>query len=1129
MPSLSLSTLDEGATSAKGGDGGSGASLGGAAQQLVRPPVRFRFDPVTPGVAATRTFSVYNDTPVTLPFRWHLAGFVEATAGSRRRSQARSGAGGGGGGGGATARSAVPTARTQATHATQQSSAAHGGEAGGDALVQSSGPKEGVVEAAAAAFAVEPAHGQLAPHAAASFTVTFQPNDVSLSEVVARLKIDGVPKDPRKLAILKAEKEALAAAQAQSLALSKLEVVQEGKASEPAAAAGPRESQPGSKGSDSKGVDQEEDGEGKAAAEGEEVARPSTPPIEREEVVGLTVFLQGAGREAEVLLQPAFVAVPGTLTTGKLSVHRVRLVNHGNATTAFQWGEPQRAIDLNTSTGPVGVIDDAEVEANLDGSSVPVPTVPPPDTISGEVSAQDVAASSPLPVTVNPASGTVPPGSTVEVEVSFAAMDVGSLDVVVPCYVEHGPANGVPLRLTANVVGPRVRILEPEVDFGLIGVGKRSEQVVHFVNLSDAPATWSFQQTAKALLAPSPSPWLKSTSRTRPNSSMFGADTADGTPRSVMSGVGGLAVEKREQAVLLFEPSYGSLPPHGSAEVRVVCAAGSKPQRLREMFQCMVHNGNTAYARVRGEVQSPKVYLDTLDLPLRTTFTDVPVRRTVKLTNLSNLDAAWKWDQSLNQVENTAMHVTFEPSSGTLGPKAVQEVAITFLPQRPARVDICLICDVRGMAYPLGVGVTATIKGLVVAFSVKELANKAKKALEDIPEGEDAGKEGEEGEGEQEGEEVEELALTDPALIAEKQAMEEAAEAGAEVGVMPGINFGNDFKTFSSRTITMRVHNLSGIPTRFSASVKNYKTAEQVEEEDGMEGDFGEAGGYGTAPHRPAAPPQPPPSRRAGNGAATAGGRASASLSRGARTFTGTGGPRTRSRMSGTTGTATLGGGRRKRQLLGVEHEGRDKFQSEAGLTMLRNREYKEKMRRMLALKRGVAFEISPAVAEVPEWGTVEVTVTCVGDMPGKYRDELVIEIDGLEDSRLPIRVGVVGSPLQFMDNTVGLLVRKRSAPLPPACTVLCSATHTMYAHSFICFCKQHTAWSLDADSSVWRRAPRLWAGGKDVQDSEYKPHARRLAVEAEGRLCRRSAGSDRQVSGCVCLLVHVTNSWEHC
>ena len=1061
--------------------GGAGAGAGeqadAAAPSLAapttaptRPPMRLRFDPITPGMVVTRTFVAHNDTPVTLPFHWEVKEFPRVppfsnTGRKRRRSSNGNGTvagtvsiapsapgthrtrGGAQGGVGHTARSSLPPA-TQRTHATGGGGAAPGdggGDGGGGGGGAGSG--DGGGGDPAKAYTIEPATGNLAPNSSATFTVTFQPSAVAMYECVARLMVSGVPIDPRIAAAAAARREARERAKA-------LDTVDERKTASVAGsdvagggkdATGEREALPG----DAAGS------AGDASSPTHPDGRPVTPDIQRQVVAATSVFLQGAGREADVLLRPAVINVPGSLTAGALAVQRVRLVNHSNATVPFEWGtaRPVRSPDVleaNRMLGPgpsFGVIGDADNRSPrrgsvAQGSEVGAPAVPRLDVPPGEVGPDAFTTPAWTAVAAHPSRGTLPPRSHLDVEVSFTALEVGRHSFELPVAIANGPSGGLALQVTAVVEGPRVRITDPEVDFGLISVGGTSERVVHFENLSDAPARWVFQQTDRQLTAPqTPSSVGRGPMSVLNDDrgSVFGGGSVvnGGGPGSVVTNATPTGVDPTTRASLIFEPRFGVLAPGGSDSVRVTCAAGTKPQRLREMFECAVEQGNTAYARVRGEVQSPKVYLDTLDMPLATTFVDVPVYRTVKLHNLSNLNARFAWDLTVNLDPNRAFDIQFEPSEGTLGAKAVQEVAVTVTPLRPGRVDSVLVCDIGGMPMPLGFVLTTTVKALVVAFSTKGSVTKGAAALED------EAKAAAEAEEEAAAKALEETlaTLTDPALIAEAKAMEEARVAGAEVGVVPGLNFGGDFKTFSSRTITLRVHNLSGIPTRFTAGVKNFSAAHTMTEARALVGAkaepaAGAGGGAGAgatsrassratsrvpsrattalggratsaSAHKPVPPPTPPAGRTSRGGMATRG-TARTGLTDGRTT-----------KLGSTSATV------RRRRLLGMAHERFDKYQSQAGAKMLRDREYRDVMRAMLSLKKGVAFDVVPAEAELPAWGVVEVTVTCMGDMPGNYRDEVVLDVAGLPVSRLPIKVGVVGSPLAFMENVVGMLLFK--------------------------------------------------------------------------------------------------------
>ncbi|CAE7925861.1 DLEC1, partial [Symbiodinium sp. KB8] len=104
-------------------------------------------------------------------------------------------------------------------------------------------------------------------------------------------------------------------------------------------------------------------------------------------------------------------------------------------------------------------------------------------------------------------------------------------------------------------------------------------------------------------------------------------------------------------------------------------------------------------------------------------------------------------------------------------------------------------------------------------------------------------------------------------------------------------------------------------------------------------------------------------------------------------------------------------------------HEDRDKFQSMKGQQELKERRTKEEVKHYLGMQRGAAFLIHHPTGELPPFSMARIRVTCVADMPGDYKDQLLVDVVGLAQMRVPLRVSVTGTPLKFDENTVGLSV----------------------------------------------------------------------------------------------------------
>lgn len=961
---------------------------------LARPPLRFRYDPVPPGAVVTKTFVLSNRTPLELKFSWKLKRWSLTPPVPPKRKRAHRHGYGGLTNRSGTTNPAGQSAASVSQMASGRASSGHGGSPQhGSPNRESEAVPASAAEDAPLCFEMYPSSGVLPPHGSLSFSATFSPEAVEVYETVAEFVVHDMPKKP-------VEEELSSPVHRDGGASAALSVVVEGSAQ--ASATGSAQSSRPPTG------DASADQSGVVAVAAAEIVSSEEAPIVREDVSAATVFLQGAGRAAEVVVAPAVIEVPGAMVRGGVAVHRVRITNYGIAPTSFTFGAAQV---VDTHAGLAAPVADESASAGHG----PVPPLPVLSLADGFGDQRDAPK-----VRVSPASGTIAPMAYVDVEVVATAREVGEYWMSLPVQVPHGPEKGLAIRMHAAVEGARVRIVDPEVDFGLVGVGGHMSRTVSIRNLSPLPASWSFRQTAKDQLLPSPSL----------------AVTPAVTARSMEE-------PEQQRAVLAFEPSHGVLAPGAEAQVSVSCHAGSKPQRLREMFECRVADGNTSYCRVRGEVQSPKVHLDTFSMRLGTCFVGVPVERKVTLTNLSNLLADWAFDLSETLTDTEFFSVEFSPSQGTLSEKGKQEVTVTFHPKKPGRVEALLACDVRGMAFPLGFSVMCYTKGLVVVFSLEDpykAEREAKARIKAAQAAEAAGADDDEEPAGVEGParpgsgdrliagmaglqrarssfklaskraaDAKVDAPVDPAELLEREVLAKARALGGEVGVVPAVNFGDDFPTFGSRKMTLRLHNASGIPTSFTVEVEKYKSKAAIEMgkvgltavvnggASGTASGMTSAGNTGRAPVPPAGGPA---------------GTATSPQKLAGITF-----------KSGTlSGSATGQSTRKGRKLLGTKHERTAKFQSKNGQTMLVERDNKSWMTDMLEGGRGLAVDVQPMRRlQLPAWGTVEMEVTCVGDMPGVYRDSLLVDVDGQDIVKVPIAAGIVGSPLQLTDNVVGL------------------------------------------------------------------------------------------------------------
>ena len=75
----------------------------------------------------------------------------------------------------------------------------------------------------------------------------------------------------------------------------------------------------------------------------------------------------------------------------------------------------------------------------------------------------------------DPPFAVLEPKQSSMINISFTPYSVGYYSLDLPCLVAHGPPSGIFARLTAQCQGPEVTITNPEINFGLVGVGEKSE------------------------------------------------------------------------------------------------------------------------------------------------------------------------------------------------------------------------------------------------------------------------------------------------------------------------------------------------------------------------------------------------------------------------------------------------------------------------------------------------------------------------------------------------------------------------------------------------------------------------------------------------------------------------------
>jgi len=541
-----------------------------------------------------------------------------------------------------------------------------------------------------------------------------------------------------------------------------------------------------------------------------------------------------------------------------------------------------------------------------------------------------------------------PPFSVLEprerrnVNISFTPYSVGYYSLNLPCLVAHGPPSGIFARLTAQCIGPEVTITKPEIDFGLVGVRGRSEMQVSFRNLSNTEASWSLVEV----------------------------------------GVDPINVENPRQyrntgnnCRILFAPSSGKIGPNETLSVSVICVAGKKPQRLRASLELKVENGKSSFCRARAEVQSPKVFLressESVDLGF--TYVGVPVTRTLKLTNLSNLPAEFNWNPVVGDGQEDlfgCFDVEFDTRKGTLSEKEQKEIVMTYTALKPGNIDVLFACDVAGMPIPLGFNLKTISKGLLVSYTLEN------DEADELKPGQALGVQADDDNPPTEGNEP------------------------ANVRIVPTLNFGDENQLMTRKRLRVIIRNFTAIPTSFEMNAEAYPGEDVPEHlkmfvvEDEKQTEEKVPG----APHsRNKSLPSLPPRGTTGSRRSSASQKAKDGYFKGKKT------------------------GGKKKTILGDRHENSEQYRSKEGREHILKKSQSVENQAILIKGRGAAFVMTPSTGILKPWGTVQVDVVCYNDMPGNYGDYICSKVIGLDPVRFKAKTTVIGSPLTLANTCVGL------------------------------------------------------------------------------------------------------------
>jgi hypothetical protein len=279
---------------------------------------------------------------------------------------------------------------------------------------------------------------------------------------------------------------------------------------------------------------------------------------------------------------------------------------------------------------------------------------------------------------------------TVNVEVCVRSLKK-SVAVLMVSVVNAAPSY---FSLEAQGVGPRVSIMDSDVNFGLVRRGTTVTKELRVVNSSDIQAEVEVNQ-----VAPSDCSLVL-------------------TPKAA-------TIEPKASATftVTLHADIDSYPAsHRSQQRRPANEAENQPSQctvetLDQLLEITTKNSPPQFIRVFAEVQKPEVYLSMLDFDFGEVGAGVEARLSkLSLVNYSNLSAEFKW----REVDEDMFSIVCSPSSGVVPPRSSIKVVVTMNSGKGGDLDHLLLCEIQDSAVPLGIELKAKVKGLDIAYLESE-------------------------------------------------------------------------------------------------------------------------------------------------------------------------------------------------------------------------------------------------------------------------------------------------------------------------------------------------------------------------------------------------------------------------
>lgn len=520
---------------------------------------------------------------------------------------------------------------------------------------------------------------------------------------------------------------------------------------------------------------------------------------------------------------------------------------------------------------------------------------------------------------------------------------------------------GIPISLDirANIIGAKVNILSPGLDYGLMSIQEIKSVNFKISNPSPVPINILIKEAQFKNI---------NFKNFKDNNYLEEVEGSLSGPISKLKVKTIMDFNNYDNEMfnlsndfkynLKFSTAFYTLQTSQEIDITVYFASPTKII-FNSQLEVMVEDSVSSFLNIYANVQEAFAYLSYLYIKPNSIFLNMPVlyeNNIVEIRNPSNLPVQFEWENIHVQDE---FLVEFTPQSGVVIPKSSLKITYKIIYYKSGSVDNLFICNIKEMDIPLGLVIQGRVTGLDIKYELTDDTLSYMIGKYDSTSMSSG---------------FSSMMSVDKSKLRSKLSMKSSFDKSLNI-----FDF-KHLKVNKHQTASFIIRNNSGIQTSFNLFVEHYKAGyERNLKSEMMQKTITKT-------------------LKTDEADRSEGGERSI-LSRASNLNKVSFKKNSKLRVS--------------HNLLNDAHEAYN-FTSAKGAEFTKLKQIEKDSVLYLSNKKGVAIVVSPSQGFLDKNSEVLITVSIYNECVGDFEDEIISQIKGLPEVRFPINIKIRGNPLQL-------------------------------------------------------------------------------------------------------------------